>query len=191
MEESSCNEKFKHAPLSLAAHEIRLCRLEELPKGNSEGISIHCTIEHHDLSEAKTQYKALSYTWGEERPLHTILIKGQPFRIRQNLFDFLVQKQQDGDYANWFWVDQLCIDQDNIAELNHQVQQMADIYSGAEEVWVWLGSSADNSDMAMDALEGLSRVFLNHEQDSGFWGAAENYLENKNSARSQALDVLL
>jgi hypothetical protein len=37
------------------------------------------------------------------------------------------------------WDDAICMDQTNILERNHQVQLMWDIYSGAEDVAIWLG----------------------------------------------------
>lgn len=39
-----------------------------------------------------------------------------------------------------FWIDALCIDQDNLDERNHQVQMMHQIYFRAQTVMVWLGS---------------------------------------------------
>jgi hypothetical protein len=43
-------------------------------------------------------------------------------------------------------VDQICINQQNDIEKNHQVQQMMEIYSEAESVIAWLGTTADGSD---------------------------------------------
>jgi len=39
----------------------------------------------------------------------------------------------------WIWIDAICIDQQNIAERNHQVRFMGMIYRMAQEVFVWLG----------------------------------------------------
>ncbi|KAI9869595.1 MAG: hypothetical protein M1830_005317, partial [Pleopsidium flavum] len=43
------------------------------------------------------------------------------------------------------WVDQLCIDQSNVEERNHQVRLMGRIYGKAQNVVVWLGDEDDNS----------------------------------------------
>jgi hypothetical protein len=37
------------------------------------------------------------------------------------------------------WVDAICINQDHLAEKNHQVKNMGSIYWMAERVLVWLG----------------------------------------------------
>ena len=37
------------------------------------------------------------------------------------------------------WNDAVCIDQENMAERNHQVRQMADIYRQARYVLIWAG----------------------------------------------------
>jgi hypothetical protein len=42
-----------------------------------------------------------------------------------------------------FWIDALCIDQTNIAERNHQVQMMGQIYSSSAFVLVWLGTKTN------------------------------------------------
>ncbi|KAF2633929.1 HET-domain-containing protein [Macroventuria anomochaeta] len=43
--------------------------------------------------------------------------------------------------STWFWIDALCIDQDNVDERNHQVQQMGEIFSCAQQVFAWLGNN--------------------------------------------------
>jgi hypothetical protein len=40
-----------------------------------------------------------------------------------------------------YWIDQICVNQDDISERNHQVGLMKDIYSRAAKVLVWLGGS--------------------------------------------------
>ncbi|KAF2822682.1 hypothetical protein CC86DRAFT_458461 [Ophiobolus disseminans] len=62
---------------------------------------------------------------------------GKPMRIHPNLFDALsrLRNGTPGDY----WVDALCINQQDIDERNTQVQMMGKIYSLAKLVVVWLG----------------------------------------------------
>ncbi|ORX95536.1 heterokaryon incompatibility protein-domain-containing protein [Clohesyomyces aquaticus] len=45
----------------------------------------------------------------------------------------------------YLWIDGICIDQSNIAERNHQVRQMSEIYKTAVEVIIWLGVPEDES----------------------------------------------
>ena len=58
--------------------------------------------------------------------------------VRGNLFDFL-KLTRKLKIKDWLWIDALAINQDNILERNHQVQQMGDIYRGAKHVLVYPG----------------------------------------------------
>jgi hypothetical protein len=48
------------------------------------------------------------------------------------------------DAPAFFWIDAICIDQENISERNHQVNLMKYIYSQAKRVIVWLGTSRED-----------------------------------------------
>lgn len=102
-------------------------------------------------------YVALSYTWGPEYPQKTIEINGFEFSIRQNLFDFLTVARSKYR-GNFFWIDQICIDQGNVGERNHQVSLMSRIYTEAAYVVAWLGVEADDSDLAIAYIEELSEA---------------------------------
>lgn len=52
-----------------------------------------------------------------------------------------------------FWIDILCIDQENEQEKADQVRLQGEIYKSATCVLSWLGPSGDNSDLAMDYLD--------------------------------------
>ncbi|KAN0119364.1 Heterokaryon incompatibility protein (HET) domain containing protein [Hyaloscypha variabilis] len=54
------------------------------------------------------------------------------------------------------WVDALCINQADTTERNNQVSQMADIYFGSKEVFVWLGEGNEFTDRGMDFLGEIS-----------------------------------
>jgi hypothetical protein len=127
---------FHHGPLDYTKGAIRL--LKVLPDLSSAGF-IQCQIWHDDVD---AQYACLSYVWGPESDQHTILLNGAEHRIRKNLFDFLTMAQPIcAQSERIFWIDALCIDQDSIAERNHQVAQMGSIYSKAQDVVIWLGTS--------------------------------------------------
>jgi Heterokaryon incompatibility protein (HET) len=51
------------------------------------------------------------------------------------------------------WIDAVCINQADLAEKSQQVAIMGEIYGDAKDVIVWLGASADDSDLAMDLIE--------------------------------------
>ena len=74
-----------------------------------------------------------------------------------NIFHFL--RSEAGGEEPLFWVDQICINQDNVHEKNHQVQQMKAIFSSAELTLAYLGDKGGDSDLAMDYLA-LSRDYV-------------------------------
>ncbi len=54
------------------------------------------------------------------------------------LYVFLEMFRTEGYEDQYIWIDQICIDQENVSERNHQVGLMAMIYSHCNIVFVWL-----------------------------------------------------
>ena len=149
-------EPFKHRPLNLDKTQIRLFRLQPAePGGNLAGI-----IAIHNLEHCP-KYKAVSYTWGPPYPTREISLEGQSFTIRDNLLQFLDAVRSHT--KNWLWIDQVCIDQSAVDERNHQVGLMAKIYAKAFEVLIWLGTEADGSGEAMEAIDSGFHSTRQHE----------------------------
>ena len=123
------SNSFRHEPLDLTSSAIRVFTI--LPGSGT----IRCSLKHVDLDSDRT---ACSYVWGDPEPSQVILINEEPFHIRKNLHDFLLQMRKD-EFLKPLWVDAICIDQSNTSERNHQVQQMGSIYRGARAVVSWLG----------------------------------------------------
>ncbi|PKK53658.1 hypothetical protein CI102_990, partial [Trichoderma harzianum] len=108
---------------------------------------------------AAPAYHALSYTWGFARgvPEHedpVFRYKGQhgvPTSMPKNLFLALnrIIKLDEGTY---YWIDSLCIDQDNTRERSEQVSMMKEIYEHAAVVDVWLGPTTDSEAKALDLV---------------------------------------
>ncbi|KAL2071907.1 hypothetical protein VTL71DRAFT_13142 [Oculimacula yallundae] len=155
----SGNMLFKYPAIGLHKTEIRLFRL--LPGETLAGV-----FSVHDLTR-DPHFTALSYTWGPPHPTREIYIQGQNFTIRENLWQFLHSFRSNTDV--WLWIDQICIDQTTINERNHQVGLMATIYQKAANVLVWLGSKADGSDEAIEAIN--SRASLTGRPESSQYGA--------------------
>ena len=97
-------------------------------------------------------YTAVSYAWGDKTATSPILISGERHDISATAEEVLRQLQAK-DAGVYVWVDQICINQQDNAEKSLQVQQMQHIYSEAEKVVAWLGSTADGSDMLLKHLE--------------------------------------
>jgi hypothetical protein len=76
--------------------------------------------------------------WGDEEPGEWIILNQKPFWVRHNLWSFLHYARHQ-QRSRWLWIDALCIDQSNVKERNHQVQQMGAVYSHALKVISWFG----------------------------------------------------
>lgn len=85
--------------------------------------------------------------WGEDPATKSILINDYTFCVRQNLWDFLNRaKDAAPPHSGSFWIDAICINQENLLERGHQVALMGGIYSNARLVASWLG--ADDAEHA-------------------------------------------
>jgi hypothetical protein len=150
--------RFVHQSLRLDCPSIRLV---EVLAPSADG-TIQCAIRHVTLDDSTASggpcdlpvagvYSCASYVWGPPDQTRWIMVNGQPFEVRQNLYDFLhavsrnfpnYLDQENTERWYWsLWIDALCIDQENELERNHQVQQMGRIYSGATRVVAWLGAN--------------------------------------------------
>ncbi|PMD45714.1 HET-domain-containing protein [Hyaloscypha variabilis F] len=144
---------FRYAPLDSTRKQIRVLKL----CGAMDGI-IRCKLQTAEIGRdngPKIPFRALSYTWGPEKPTHRILINDQVFEVRQNLYDFLVMASErcTTTFSDEFWIDQICIDQGTVLEKNHQVSMMASIYEQADEVVVWLGGLTKEQEAIMPYIE--------------------------------------
>jgi hypothetical protein len=151
---------FSHAPLDLAKPDtIRL--IEVLPRLLEDG-TVQCRLTH---ATTDARYSCLSYVWGPEDVEYTIYINDLPFKVRKNLFRFLLKASSNlpvrtGGFPEnvslraarkALWVDALCIDQQNTSERNHQVQQMGQIYMRSQRTIAWLGDEALYRSFVRDA----------------------------------------
>lgn len=138
---------LQYKPLSTSNHETRFLKLLER---RDNGV-LRYTLEIGSLSDPP-EYIALSYQWypgGNREKKDSMTIDGIRVPITASLADALW-------YTSWLsgklvWADQICINQHDVEERSHQVQQMGRIYASAFMVHVWLGSESHDSDRAVDA----------------------------------------
>lgn len=151
---SSPTEAFQHQPLDLDVRSIRLLRLLK-----SVGGPICCEIfqANFDDIDNAVPYEALSYVWGPSYRGFEIEVAGKKLKTTDNLFYALCNLRLP--YKDRIlWVDAICIDQANLKERGHQVRQMGDIYSKAEQVLFWLGLGDMKTNSTMEALQNLEAV---------------------------------
>jgi hypothetical protein len=128
-----------YQPLDPERQEIRLIRISP---GSWEDI-IECELVNNvSLLAPIVSYKALSYAAGNLRQTTKIKVNGHDFNVFASLGDAMRQLRQSG-LQDPIWLDQICINQKDLQERSQQVLQMRSVYSNANKVTAWLGTSAD------------------------------------------------
>lgn len=118
-------------------------------------------VKRQDLPA--TRYRALSYTWDNvevEADLKAILIDGQRFYVRNNLYSFLQGKwarsnDENSDFMalggqndpleDPYFIDAICINQLDPQEKAQQVSFMNEVYKNADSVMVCIGEICGSS----------------------------------------------
>ena len=181
---------YQYSALDEDASEIRLMTL--LPGKFQDNIFI--TLETVTLTRDHVpHYEALSYVWGSLKHPRTIFIESpevgpkKPFEllssvgkkgkrrlpaatlsVTQNLAEALTYLRYK-DRPRVFWIDAICVNQQDVAERGHQVKRMAALYSLANQVTVWLGPEWQESTSALRAIKEYgSRIRVD-------WGTSTMY----------------
>jgi hypothetical protein len=107
------------------------------------------TVLHHKLAEnlrlySNLRYEAVSYAWGDDIATERVTVDSpsrlQSLQVRKNV-SLMLRYLRSADNPRQLWIDAVCIDQTNIQEKEHQVQRMGHIYSRADRVLIWLGTT--------------------------------------------------
>lgn len=152
-------EEYIHKRLNLDRPAIRLLQLHQ----GAYHWEISCSLFQAELNQRNdtVSYEALSYTWGSPALTERIIVDDCYLKATRNLYSALRQlRYLDKDRI--LWIDAICIDQKDMKERGHQVEQMSKIYCEAESVIFWLGSGTVKTDMVMESLRHLHHESLNH-----------------------------
>jgi hypothetical protein len=148
-----------YSPLS---HENREIRLVRILSSFDKCAPIRCTTSKISLNKSQGYY-ALSYAWGDPTVTVPIFVDDVEIQVTTNLeaaCRHFRPKELPTLYPELgWWIDAICINQSDPAERSHQVQLMRDIYSHASIVTVWLGEEQDDSRLAIETIDGLTRDF--------------------------------
>ncbi|KAI5868504.1 HET-domain-containing protein [Durotheca rogersii] len=120
----------------LVDDDIRLLRI------TSGSGPVECTLHQLPLGTVR-HFHPLSYVWGDVEDRRSIILEGRPFTVTKNLYEALYQFRQRprGIYPeDYFWIDAICINQEDTAEKSLQIPRMADIYLHPNGFCtIWLG----------------------------------------------------
>ena len=111
-------------------------RLIEIAKASPH---LSCNMRTVSLADS-TPYHALSYCWGSSNRSVTLRCNGFKLKISSDLakgikrlYAYAVET-----HATLFWVDQICINQEDNAERTQQVRMMRSIYQQSTRTIIWL-----------------------------------------------------
>ncbi len=93
---------------------------------------------HQASMHAPPQYDALSYTWGGQTPTRPVICNNRVLLITENAFS-AIRRLRCHSEPRKLWIDAICINQALATEKTTQVAMMAEIYSKAHRVIIWLG----------------------------------------------------
>lgn len=158
------DEEIKYQYLPLPPNSIRVLDLHPGSFFSKRRHSpIHVSINIISLTSVP-QYEAISYVWGPQDVLHNIHCLDahgiRVLKVGENLYRALLRLRPDrqtSGQARRLWIDQICINQDNIAERNAQVTLMGQIFEHAERTVVWLGEEDHDTKLACDFLHKHAR----------------------------------
>jgi hypothetical protein len=176
----------------LREREVRLIKIK--PRRQNAPLECELEVFQAESVNRWPAFVALSYVWGSPDDTVSINLNGQVFRITRNLYHALYQIREwsadinvllarlNAPYLNllwepryqaifgdvkpgpWFWVDAICINQADMAEKEHLVPRMKDVYANAARVLCWLGpidEMAYQDERAAQGVHGLFNV-CNH-----------------------------
>ncbi|KAK5700071.1 hypothetical protein LTR97_006206 [Elasticomyces elasticus] len=106
-------------------------------------------------------YETVSYVWGDQKERKWItMVDHSHLAITKSLHNalpYLLARYKTG----FLWIDQMCIDQSNLAERSAQVSIMDRIYSRGSTGLIWLGHESEDTELLQDMLMALAP---SHEQ---------------------------
>lgn len=151
----------------------------------------YCQSKEHRYSWG--DFEALSYTWGEEKPGVEIELDGKFVKIPTNLEAALraLYNLAETRKGMKYWVDYLCINQQDTCEKEHQVKRMRHIYSSARAVIVWLGQATPEDKDAFRAMQNICRTGeIPKESLPGQWNALCKFMAKQYWGRTWIIQEL-
>ena len=148
---------------SLGSEHIRVLTL--LP--GRPGALIRCSLEvlpaYTDLPQ-EYAYEALSYAWGCEAHKSLVFCDGRPLSVTRDLAVALWHLRQE-DTPRRLWIDQICINQEDLDERAAQVKLMDFVYKHSTRVIIWLGPESTTTKLGMKFAQELTSAILAYRQN--------------------------
>ena len=164
-------------------------RFRELSDGSTSRVDVlRCELKVVSLDD-NPLYHALSYVWGTPPGREDVICNGSQVSVSWNLYRFLSflckqslqhnlpsgvgkpsnEPNKDELHPVWkqeyWWVDAICINQEDISERDSQVRMMGDIFGNARRTLIWLGQESPQMTRSLRDLVNFIRSFQATEQN--------------------------
>ncbi|KAM0234106.1 hypothetical protein ACHAP5_010166 [Fusarium lateritium] len=174
---------YEYKPIGKS--EIRLVTI----KSSGEDGQLEASIQNVELNpDDPIKYTALSYCWGDAVNLVQIPCDGQFLPVTTALHEALVEIIKFTPH-DALWIDQICINQDDIVEKSEQVSKMNLIYDKAETVLAWLGPATDSTQVAVDFVKKVGDIALPTVTDMFRWDSYDEAHEDTKLERKEELSI--
>ncbi|KAM7192089.1 Heterokaryon incompatibility protein (HET) domain containing protein [Rhypophila sp. PSN 637] len=156
--------------LPLGENEIRLVRLFKFSDGSISG-----ELQHFQFKDWVPPFIATSYVWGDQDERCSIKLNGHRVYILKNAHEFFEEILTPDHYdqfppsTTWWWMDCICINQQDPAERSAQVGLMNTLYRQAAKTVIWLGQESADSNVGMAFLQLLAEDYTGTEEDELYW----------------------
>ncbi|OBS25905.1 hypothetical protein FPOA_06439 [Fusarium poae] len=182
-ENSSFVYQVPYQSLSTTDKEIRLLRI--LPDYGSGLVDCEL-LSNVKLADVENKYLALSYCAGSAKNIRYISVNGAKCNVFANLHHALKEARHYweiyGDKKDFLlWVDQICINQFDLAERSHQVSFMRNIYENAKETLICLSTAEANKGEEIGQLVKLRDVLERYGCNKSYNEFDKFYLANENN----------
>lgn len=111
-------------------------------------------------------YYALSYCWGTANRDVPVHVNGSTLYTNLNLSNALGQlhefttiSKESVNPVSWIWIDQICINQEDLVERSGQVHLMGAIYRQSLRTLIWLGDNFALSSKAWNLIDKIYVIF--------------------------------
>ncbi|KAI1734780.1 heterokaryon incompatibility protein-domain-containing protein [Xylaria scruposa] len=169
--------QYLYQTLPSPQHYIRLLEIRSAP---DDGM-IQCELSTWQI-EVAPPYYAISYTWGDPKSASFIKLNGRDIQVRENCHYVLRQVYQH-KRSQYYWIDSLCINQNNHYEKGLQVAIMGDIYRNAEHVMGCVGHHEDDSFFLFGILNQKSLLFARVSETCPRFGDIRSDMQREARAR--------
>ncbi|KAI0861765.1 heterokaryon incompatibility protein-domain-containing protein [Xylaria cubensis] len=171
--------QYLYQTLPAPQHYIRLLEIHSAPH---DGM-VQCELSTWRIEVAPSYY-AISYTWGDPNSVSFIKLNGIVIQVRENCHDVLRQVYQH-KRSQYYWIDTLCINQNNHYEKGLQVAIMGDIYRNAEHVMGCVGHHEDDSFFLFRMLNEKSLLFARASKTYPRFGDLRSDMQGEARARNR------